>query len=235
MRGGPTRGVAGPLALALGLLGGATVLSPAGLAQDGLTPPSGFDDITAERRRSIALFEEMGKVLTHPRCLNCHPREGGPRQGDEMAAHQPPVVRGAGGLGAPGMRCSTCHGDANVAYATAEGGSIPGHQPWLLAPASMGWIGASLGEICEQLKDPERNGDRSLEEIHEHNAEDGLVGWGWHPGDGRTPAPGSQEVFGQLTRAWIDTGAHCPQARSGGQGAGRSDGKGSAGGGKGSG
>ncbi|MEY8837886.1 Isoquinoline 1-oxidoreductase subunit, partial [Cribrihabitans sp. XS_ASV171] len=29
-------------------------------------------------------------------------------------------------------------------------------------------------------------------------------------GTGREPAPGSQEVFGELTRAWIDTGAACP-------------------------
>ena len=46
--------------------------------------------------------------------------------------------------------------------------------------------------------------------LHEHNAEDGLVGWGWHPGEGREPAPGSQEIFGELTKAWIETGAACP-------------------------
>ena len=199
------------LAASLGLLLGGAGLAPAALAQDGgLTEPAGFADIADERERSVALFEEMGKVLTHPRCMNCHPREGGPRQGDDMAVHQPPVIRGPGGLGAPGMRCSTCHGDANVAFATADGGSIPGHQPWLLAPESMGWIGASLGEICEQIKDPARNGGKDLEALHEHNAEDGLVGWGWEPGDGREPVPGSQALFGELTRAWIDTGAHCP-------------------------
>jgi hypothetical protein len=41
-------------------------------------------------------------------------------------------------------------------------------------------------------------------------AEDGLVGWGWQPGPGRTPAPGSQKELGELVKAWIDTGAHCP-------------------------
>ena len=74
----------------------------------------------------------------------------------------------------------------------------------------MGWVGLTAAEVCAQLKDPERNGDRTLAELHEHNAEDGLVGWGWEPGVGRTPAPGSQEVFGALTQAWIDTGAACP-------------------------
>ena len=182
----------------------------AALAETGLLTPADFEDVADGRERSVALFEEMGKVLTHPRCLNCHPKDDYPRQGDGLALHQPPVERGPGGLGAPGMRCSTCHGTENYAYPTAESGSVPGHEVWLLAPASMGWIDASLGEICEQIKDPERNGGKTLEELHEHNAHDGLVGWGWHPGDGREPAPGSQAVFGDLTRAWIDTGAHCP-------------------------
>ena len=53
-------------------------------------------------------------------------------------------------------------------------------------------------------------GGRDLEAIYKHMAEDGLVGWAWDPGAGRTPAPGSQDVLGQLTRAWIDTGAACP-------------------------
>ncbi len=51
----------------------------------------------------------------------------------------------------------------------------------------------------------------TLAELQHHMAEDSLVGWGWHPGEGRTPVPGTQEVFGQLTQAWIDTGAACPQ------------------------
>ena len=46
----------------------------------------------------------------------------------------------------------------------------------------MAWVGKSLGEICEQIKDPERNGGKSMEELVHHMAEDSLVGWGWHPG-----------------------------------------------------
>jgi hypothetical protein len=56
----------------------------------------------------------------------------------------------------------------------------------------------------EQLKYPERNGHRTLAELHEHMAEDGLVGWGWRP------APGTQRIFGALVQAWIDAGAVCP-------------------------
>lgn len=178
---------------------------------DGLRTADEFNTIEDQGARSVALFEEMMLVIEHPRCLNCHPVDNSPRQGDDMAMHEPPVVRGDADFGAPGMRCITCHGSENVAFETGEG-SIPGHEPWQLAPLSMGWIGKSSGEICAQLKDPERNGGKTLAELHEHNAEDGLVGWGWEPGEGREPAPGSQEIFGQLTQAWIDTGAACPES-----------------------
>lgn len=187
----------------------AALFSVAPAFAEDVSGPDAFAGITDQNARSVALFNEMGKVLTHPRCMNCHPVTGGPTQGDDMHPHSPPVVRGEADFGAPGMNCSTCHGAENVKL-TGHHGSIPGHQPWALAPVSMGWQGVSLGEICTQLKDPERNGGKSLEALYEHNAHDGLVGWGWDPGEGRTPAPGSQEIFGQLTRAWIDTGAACP-------------------------
>jgi len=74
----------------------------------------------------------------------------------------------------------------------------------------MAWQGKSLGAICEQIKDPARNGNRSLAQIHEHMAKDALVGWGWHPGGTRTPAPGTQAQFGALVAEWIRTGAACP-------------------------
>lgn len=191
------------VALALAVPGGGT---PA-LAQD-LRAPEQITGADAAAR-SAALFQEIGKVLTHPRCLNCHPVTGGPTQGDDMRPHQPPMVRGAADFGPVGMTCNTCHGTENVPYAT-QTGSIPGHDVWLLAPVSMGWQGLTLAEICAQLKDPARNGGRDLAAVLDHNAHDGLVGWGWEPGEGRTPAPGTQDLFGQLTQAWIDTGAACP-------------------------
>jgi hypothetical protein len=74
----------------------------------------------------------------------------------------------------------------------------------------MAWQGKSLSEICQQIKDPARNGGRSMADLVHHMAENELVGWGWSPGAGRTPAPGSQQVFGELIKAWVDTGAVCP-------------------------
>jgi hypothetical protein len=37
-----------------------------------------------------------------------------------------------------------------------------------------------------------------------------LDAWGWQPGAGRDPAPGSLALLGELVQAWIDTGALCP-------------------------
>lgn len=171
-----------------------------------LKVPSAFSSIKGDKERAIALFNEAGKVLTHPRCVNCHPASQRPLQGDEQRPHQPLVVRGDGGLGAAGMRCMTCHGQAN--YDPAR---VPGNPAWHLAPEEMAWQGKSLKEICEQIKDPARNGGKDMAALVDHMAEDSLVGWGWAPGAGREPAPGNQKVFGELIKAWADAGASCPE------------------------
>ncbi len=172
--------------------------------QSGLAAVSAFDTITDNDKRGVALFQEAGKVITHPRCLNCHPPDDHPRQGEAMRVHEPPVERGAGGMGASGMRCFTCHGAANFER-------VPGNVKWMLAPIEMAWFGRSLGEICEQIKDPKRNGGKSLSDIVRHMAEDELVGWGWKPTAMVSPVPGTQKEFGALIRAWADNGAQCPK------------------------
>lgn len=170
-----------------------------------LKSPRDFAGIADTTARSRALFEEAGKVLQSPRCQNCHPAGERPSQGDDMHAHLPLVVRGADDLGAIAMRCSTCHQLANFAPA-----GVPGNPKWRMAPVAMAWQGKSLGAICEQIKDPARNGQRTLAQIHDHMAHDDLVGWGWHPGGARRPAPGTQAQFGALIAAWIQAGAACP-------------------------
>jgi hypothetical protein len=42
-------------------------------------------------------------------------------------------------------------------------------------------------------------------------AKDDLVAWGWNPGTAASLPPGTQALFGELVKAWIDNGAHCPQ------------------------
>jgi hypothetical protein len=175
-----------------------------------LQPVPRFASIPDGKARSVVLFTEAGRVITHPRCTNCHPPDGVPRQGLEQRPHVPPVAGGPEGHGMPGLPCATCHPVANARLVGETLQSVPGNPKWALAPVEMAWMGKTLGEICEQLKDPRRNGGHDLEFIHHHMAEDVLVGWGWAPGEGRQPVPGTQKEFGELIRAWIDTGAHCP-------------------------
>jgi hypothetical protein len=178
-------------------------------ASQALKPPSEFQSIAGTADRSRAIFAEIGKVLTHPRCMNCHPAGEHPLQGADYHEHRPVVWRNdTGNYGTP---CGECHTQQNVTLREAASyKSIPGHPRWAVAPLEMAWQGKSLGDICRQLKDTARNGGRDLALLHEHIARDDLVAWGWSPGAGREPAPGSQELAGQLVQAWIDTGAECP-------------------------
>jgi hypothetical protein len=173
----------------------------------GLKPVLAFTDIKARDQRAVALFEEAGKVLQSPRCMNCHPAGDRPTQTDRMIPHQPLVVRGEAGMGAPGgLACTTCHHEANF-----DAARVPGNPKWQLAPIEMAWQGRSLSQICTQIKDPKLNGGKSMAELVHHMAEDELVGWGWNPGAGRAPAPGTQKQFGELIKAWADAGAACPK------------------------
>jgi hypothetical protein len=196
-------------ALAMALASASTVSS---LASDTLKPATDFSSIADKTARSVALFEEAGKVIQHPRCINCHPAGDRPLQGMTMHPHQPPVSRGEANMGMPGMMCTTCHGAENVKIVGQADTirSIPGNPAWHLAPIEMAWEGKSLGEICEQIKDPARNGGKDLAGIVEHMAKDDLVGWGWAPGEGREPVPGTQQAFGELIAYWVETGAACP-------------------------
>jgi hypothetical protein len=162
---------------------------------DSLASPNSFASIADTAKRSAAMFVELGKVLTHPRCVNCHPAGDRPRQGDTARLHQPPVERGADGHGLPAMRCSICHQQANF-----DPARVPGHPEWHLAPREMAWEGKTLAEICAQIKDPARNGGRSLEELVHHIGTDTLVGWAWAPGFGRQSAPGTKSKRARWSR-----------------------------------
>ena len=194
------------VAVAAMLMSMLTAYAIAQAQSDGLATPESFASIGDRAKRSAALFTELGKVLTHPRCVNCHPAGDRPRQGEEGRPHQPPVERGVDGHGLPAMRCPTCHQRANF-----EPGRMPGHPEWQLAPREMAWEGRTLGEICEQIKDPKRNGNRSLADLIHHIGEDTLVGWAWEPGYGRQPAPGTQKQAAALVEAWLKSGAACPR------------------------
>lgn len=192
------------------VLAAALALTPANAdsaqPQTTLAPPESFAGIADTAARSAALFTEAGKVLTSPRCVNCHPAGDRPLQGETGRLHQPPVERGADGSGTASMRCSNCHKATNF-----DPAGVPGNPHWHLAPREMAWQGKTVGEICAQIKDPARNGGRSLQQILAHLADDPLVGWAWSPGFGREPAPGTQKDLAALIEAWLATGAVCPR------------------------
>ena len=186
---------------------GLITLAAAAGAQDpgALRGTDAFVSIGDRTQRSIAAFTEAAKVFQHPRCQNCHPGDDRPRQGDDGRPHSPSVQHGADGLGATGLRCPACHGDANF-----DAVGMPGMTGWHLAPASMGLRGRSVGQICAQIKDPNQNGSRELADILSHVEGDRLIAWAWAPGAGRRPAPGSHATFAALMRAWVESGAECP-------------------------
>jgi hypothetical protein len=202
------------LVLAAGIAagGGRSDTAAAQQLQRGLQSPGGFSSISDRAARSKALFSEAAKVITDPRCMNCHPAGDHPLQGADHHVHQPVAFRGPANDGVPGLVCATCHSDRNFTLSLGEASyqSIPGHPRWALAPLEMAWEGKTVGDICRQIKDPMRNGGRSLALLHEHIAKDDLVAWAWRPGAGRTPAPGTREQLGALIQAWIETGAECP-------------------------
>jgi hypothetical protein len=190
------------------LAGAATAGQPVDAARrNDLRPPTAFSAIADQRARSIALFQEAAKVIESPRCLNCHPAGDRPTQTDAMRPHEPLILRGADGHGVPGQHCVACHPAANFDVA-----HVPGHPDWHLAPLVMAWQGKTTGQLCEQIKDPARNGSRDAAALIQHVSDDTLVGWAWQPGFGRTSAPGTQAEFGALIRAWFDSGAYCPPA-----------------------
>ena len=87
---------------------------------------------------------------------------------------------------------------------------MPGLAGWNLAPASMGLRGLPLSGICVQLKDPDKNGSRSIDDLvtrDERSARDLGVG----AGKGAPASPGTHGAFAALIRVWAETGAECPR------------------------
>ncbi len=159
-----------------------------------------------EAHAQEAPWRTIERVLASPRCLNCHPRGDRPTQGDAMRAHRLNVQRGPEGHGVAAMRCATCHQERNQEIA-----GVPGAPHWHLAPAAMGWAGLASGALCRAIKDPARNGNRSLSALAAHMTDDALVRWAWTPGRGRNPPPVGVDEFAAAIAAWVAAGAPCPE------------------------
>jgi len=148
------------------------------------------------------------KVLMSPRCMNCHPKGDIPLQGDDSHLHTQGVKRGIDGKGVYALKCTNCHQPQNSLGIHMP----PGNPQWHLPPSNMKMVfeGKSPRELAAQLKDPKRNGNKTMAQLIDHVTNDKLVLGGWDPGEGRTLPPLSHDEFAKNFKTWIDKGAYLP-------------------------
>ena len=174
---------------------------------DAMAQPPGGE----EPEDALQAFDKMMAVLTHKRCVNCHPAGDRPRQGEDSHYHNFGVRRGEDNHGLPALRCETCHQQENNNFS-----GVPGAPEWSLAPLSMQWEGLSRVEIARSMLDPARNGGRTLEETVRHLTEHELVLWAWEPGvdasgTPREKPPVPKDEYIKAVKAWAEAGAPIPE------------------------
>ncbi len=152
-------------------------------------------------------FDKMMSVLTHQRCVNCHPNDNIPKQGDDSHPHYFGMSRGKGNMGYDATKCTTCHQSENNEYS-----GVPGASEWSLAPESMKWEGLTSIEIAKSMLDPKKNGGRTHEEVMHHLTEHELVLWAWDPGvdangNPREKPPVSKDEYIAVVKEWFKEGA----------------------------
>lgn len=189
--------------LALGLVATAAAgvaVSALALAQ----APAPADKITAGKQA----FGVVARVLQSPRCQNCHPAGDRPLQTDRGVPHAMNISRASVAAGLP---CSACHQERNAESLGVPDGP-PGAPHWGLPPAEtpMVFQGKTPTALCEQLKDPARNGKRTLAQLLDHVSHDALVLWGWKPGAKRTLPPVPHDQFVAAFAAWVAADGACP-------------------------
>lgn len=175
-----------------------------------INPPA---EGSVSRDEGLAAFARVYEVASHPRCSNCHvgadnrPMWSGPSYG-RTRPHGMNINAGESRIGAETVMCSTCHAER------ASLNDTPHAPPqvsmaWQLAPVEAEWFGKSATEVCNQLRDPDRNGGRTALEIAEHLDHDLILHWAWNPGGGREPAPYSLQEHVDDVLVWGVAGFPC--------------------------
>lgn len=170
-----------------------------------------LESVNASSELSDDPFDTMMKVLTHKRCVNCHPSGDRPRQGEDSHYHNFGVKRGEDNHGIAALRCESCHQAENNNFS-----GVPGAPEWSLAPLKMQWEGLSRVEIAKSMLDPEKNGGRTLEETVHHLTEHELVLWAWEPGidangNEREKPPVPKDEYIKAVKEWAEAGAIIPE------------------------
>jgi hypothetical protein len=194
----------------------AAVLSVSVLADEKTVETASIAEGTVSKEEGLAAWARIYEVASHPRCANCHvgkdnlPMWSGPSYG-ETRPHGMNIDAGLSRIGAEYVLCSTCHVNS---VATDRGNEEPHAAPrvatiWRLAPVEAEWFGKRSNDICNQLRDPARNGGRTYKNIARHLDHDVILHWEWNPGGNREAAPYSlQEHVDDILR-WGVAGLPC--------------------------
>ena len=183
------------------------ILSTVVLAEETTNQKPEEQEVSPEEvQQGISAFQDVYEVLQHPRCLNCHPSGDAPLQTDKSIPHAMNITRASTDAG---LECATCHQTKNSEAYGVDGGP-PGAPNWHLPEKEMPLIfeGRSVVELCLQLKDPVRNGHKTLDQLYLHVAHDPLVLWGGTLGIEQTAL--SHDKFARQFKTWVDAGAPCP-------------------------
>lgn len=168
---------------------------------------------TATRAEGLEAWSRIYEVTSHPRCSNCHvgedniPMWSGPSYG-RTRPHGMNINAGDSRIGAEYVTCATCHAIRDGLNDTPHAAPQVA-MSWQLAPVEAAWFGKSSTEICNQLRDPDRNGGRDHLEIAAHLDHDLILHWAWNPGGGREPAPYSLQEHVNDILAWGVAGFPC--------------------------
>ena len=193
----------------------ATVLvlaDPLGLIRGADKYPAG----SISRAEGLQNWQTFYAAASHPRCVNCHadsrPMWSGPSY-DATRPHDMNVQSGESRSGAETLPCSTCH--AALPAQNPEANRLPHTAPriagaWPMAPREAAWLGRSSVEICEQLKDPARNGNRTIAEVAAHIGHALVLRWAWAPNGTREPTPHSVAETQDALLKWGAAGTPYP-------------------------
>lgn len=173
---------------------------------------------TVNQEDGLNAWERVYDVVSHPRCTNCHvgadniPIWSGPSYG-ERRPHGMAINAGESRIGAESLSCSSCHQTSTLRSDLPHAAPRSGMY-WQLAPVEFQWIDKTEVEICQQIRDPERNGGRDAADLVDHILHDavlfGFISWSFDPGPNREPAPGSLQAHLEDMAAWTAAGMPCP-------------------------
>lgn len=161
-------------------------------------------EVTRSEEEGLEAWAGIYSVLTHPRCLNCHPAGDAPLHTEDSVPHDFGITRFSP---LDGVHCSTCHPASVVGDGQAP---LPPADPiWSLAPKEAVFEGRSSAELCVQLKDPALNQGRGPVGLTEHIRVDHLLQTSWHMG--RPAPPLTHPELVEAFETWGQAGGPCPE------------------------